>query len=175
MEASDEIKWGSGKMSTQSMKTIVQQLIDLHVRLSQLAAEKTEAIKAGDVSAVDKLTKQEIPLVEKLQETERLRSEETARLSSGDLRADGTFRTWIARFVPEDARMEWDNLYKQLKDAVYTLKKANQLNQEMLAQSLQFVRLNLNLLQPQPLQPAGYGHRGGKQPSAFSRRIDSRA
>ncbi|MFT8319203.1 MAG: flagellar protein FlgN [Sporolactobacillus sp.] len=164
-------------MSVSTMKTIILQLIDLHSRLNELAGEKTEAIKKGDIQSVDRLAHQELPLIENIQQLERARAEEVQQTTAGlaSPESSWTFRSWIQKIVPEQEQKEWQVLYERLSGVVNALKNANQLNQAMLMQSLQWVKLSINLLQPRPIQPAGYGSKRGSRFSAGSSRIDSRA
>ncbi|MFX3617891.1 MAG: flagellar protein FlgN [Sporolactobacillus sp.] len=164
-------------MSVSTMKTIIFQLIDLHNRLNQMAGEKTEAIKKGDIQSVDRLAHQELPLIENIQKLERARAEEVRQTTAGFASPESswTFRSWIQKIVPEQEQREWQLLYERLSGAVNALKNANQLNQAMLMQSLQWVKLSINLLQPQPMQPVGYGSKRDRRFSAGSSRIDSRA
>lgn len=161
-------------MPVDTMKKIIRQLIDLHTRLKQLAIEKTELIKAGDVQALAQLTKQEAPLIDQVSQLEQSRIEETARTTEGLSDKEWTFKRWIEEIVPKEDRREWDERYATLKSAVSDLKRMNQLNQLLLNQSLQFVRLSLNLLQPRSSSTT-YGNNGNTRTTSYSGRIDSRA
>lgn len=161
-------------MPVDTMKRIIRQLIDLHLRLKQLATEKTELIKTGDVQGLAQLTNQEASLIEQVNQQERLRIEETARTTAGHAESDWTFKLWIETVVPQEGRREWNELYAQLRSAVSELKRMNQLNQLLLNQALQFVRLSLNLLQPRPSSTT-YGNNGNTRTASYSGRIDSRA
>ncbi|MFT8363946.1 MAG: flagellar protein FlgN [Sporolactobacillus sp.] len=161
-------------MPVDTMKKIIRQLIDLHLRLTQLAIKKTEFVKAGDTQALAQLTKQEMPLVDQVNQLEHLRIEETVRTTEGLSERGWTFKRWIEEIIPQEERDEWDALYAQLKSAVSELRRVNQLNQLLLNQSLQFVRLSLNLLQPRPSSTT-YGNNGNTRTTSYSGRIDSRA
>ncbi|MFT8391450.1 MAG: flagellar protein FlgN [Sporolactobacillus sp.] len=161
-------------MPVDTMKKIIRQLIDLHLRLTQLAIKKTEFVKAGDTQALAQLTKQETPLVDQVNQLEHLRIEETVRTTEGLSERGWTFKRWIEEIIPQEERDEWDALYAQLKSAVSELRRVNQLNQLLLNQSLQFVRLSLNLLQPRPSSTT-YGNNGNTRTTSYSGRIDSRA
>lgn len=157
------------------MEELIRQLITVHQKLYDLALQKTEAIKIGDAQAVGRLAQQEGPLIDKAGLLERKRAEEV-RKDVPSAAEEPTFREWENEAVPEADRSEWHELYLELANTVLLLKRVNQLNQDLLRQSLQWVKLSMNLLQPQ-IQPNNYGNpRGGQLPPArFSGRIDSRA
>lgn len=164
-------------MSISTMKTIILQLTHLHSRLNQLAEEKTEAIKKGDIQSVDRLAHQELSLIEGIQKLERERIEEVRRSTAGIARSESswTFKSWIQEIVPEQEQKDWLEIYEKLYNAVQALKQANQLNQAMLKQALQRVRLGISLLQPRHIQTSSYGRAGNSKFTASIRRIDSRA
>ncbi|RYM05900.1 flagellar protein FlgN [Sporolactobacillus sp. THM7-7] len=165
-------------MPVDTMRTLINRLIEIHDALNDIAKEKTEAIKNGDVHTVSRLTSREVPLIKELEELNKKRESTAAE----DVRALGgqerkpTFREWQRLAVPEESRPEWETLSLKLINRIHGLRQTNRLNQDMLRQSLQWIRLSMNLLQP-PVEPANYGHRKtGKDPlPPFSGRIDSRA
>ncbi|WP_010631875.1 flagellar protein FlgN [Sporolactobacillus vineae] len=165
-------------MPVSSMKALINQLISVHRELYTIAAAKTEAIKTGDGKAVARLSKEEMPLVSRLQRLEERRIAEVAADLPDRAPTDPapTFSDWEAVAVSERERPEWKKLYLELAGSVLRLKQANALNQELLRQSIQWVRLSMNLLRPQP-QPGNYTDpRSGQNPGqGFSGRIDSRA
>lgn len=162
-------------MPVEMMKEIVRKLVSTHRKLYEIALKKKEAIKTGDAPLVGRLTLQEMPLIDEVRSLEDRRAEQVKR----DLpfAADTpTFREWEAAAVSDAERPEWHNLYLELANSVLVLKQANRLNQDLLRQSLQWVRLSMNLFQP-PIQSANYGDPRSNQLSAstYSFRIDSRA
>jgi flagellar biosynthesis/type III secretory pathway chaperone len=160
------------------MKALINQLISVHQKLYTLAVAKTEAIKIGDEKAVARLSKEEMPLVSRLQRLEKQRIAEVAADLPDRAPTDPapTFSDWEAAAVSDQERPEWKKLYLELAKSVLQLKQANVLNQELLRQSIQWVQLSMNLLRPQ-MQPGNYADpRGGQNPApGFSGRIDSRA
>ncbi|GGL54570.1 flagellar protein FlgN [Sporolactobacillus putidus] len=165
-------------MPVDTMKGVIRQLIDIQANLYEFALKKTDAIKNGDIQEVGRLVELEKPLVEELREAERKRAEVAAqdvRNAGKDVKTP-TFSEWETSIVPAGERPEWQALFRELAHSVFTLKQANQLNQDLLRQSLQWIRLNINLLYPQ-ITSVNYGNlkAGQASPSVFSGRIDSRA
>jgi flagellar biosynthesis/type III secretory pathway chaperone len=157
------------------MKTIMTAMIEYHDALYALATEKREAVKDGNARVLGEITKKESPLVEKL----RVLEEERSSMVEADLgsdRADATFAEWEQTVVEEKDRGDWQKVYLDLANSVYALKQVNTLNQELLRDSLLWVKLNLGLLQPKTHTLNNYQNpRDGQAPSSvFSGRIDSR-
>ncbi|MCQ2009664.1 flagellar protein FlgN [Sporolactobacillus sp. STSJ-5] len=162
-------------MSAECMERIVKTMISQHDALCKLADRKCEAIKNGDAQTVSAITKEEAPFVDELS---RLEKKRIAAIQSdlGGARSEATFSEWEQAIIPEDEQEKWQHLYLDLAKSVYTLKQANTLNQELLRDSLLWVKLNIGLLKPKTRTLNNYQNpRGGQSPSSvFSGRIDSR-
>lgn len=162
-------------MSVERMKTVMTAMIECHDALCALAAEKTQAVKDGNALTVGEITKKESPIVEKLRALEEERSA-MVKADLGSDFADVTFTEWEQAVVEEKERDDWQKIYLDLANSVYALKQVNTLNQELLRDSLLWVKLNLGLLQPKTHTLNNYQNpRDGQAPSSvFSGRIDSR-
>ncbi|WP_141604117.1 flagellar protein FlgN [Terrilactibacillus laevilacticus] len=164
-------------MQTREVKAVIESLIDVHDQLYALAVNKLEAIKIGDHHAVNELVIQEKPLIESLARLESQR-EQLIKQSALEINMGErvSFSEWITLVsMNEEDKAMWDALHLRLAESVFNLKQANDLNQEMLRQSLQWIRLNLNLLQKKP-KFSNYNkpsRRSAYQPTLS--RIDSRA
>lgn len=112
-------------MTQQSIKTILQQQIKLHKSLLELAKRKTAVIKENDLEQLNQLIKDEQKHIQAVGALETKRQQLT-----GD----------------EDIQPEKEELLQ----VIIELKAVNELNQDLLTQSMQFVSLNLDLLMPQP-------------------------
>ena len=158
-------------MSLEQMKETVDALIGAHETLYELAVQLTGAIKKGDVATVEKLTKAEAPLTERIERLEHLRTEMIGQEAGKPV----TFSKWMATVVPGNRREEWQQRYLKLVSCVLALKRVNALNQALLRQSLQWVHMNLNLLMPtaQSIIYSDPHEHAAEVP--FSGRIDSRA
>lgn len=159
-----------------NIKAMIRKLIDLQEQLQEFAELKTTAIKNGDIDALNQLITREEVTVKALSQLEAKREaavrDYLAHHGASDVK--GSFDQLIA-VVPEAERDELNELQLRLASAVLSLKQANDLNQQLLQQSLQWVQLNLNLLQPQS-KPANYEHPNKNRPKQPSvSRIDSRA
>ncbi|AJD92149.1 hypothetical protein JMA_28320 [Jeotgalibacillus malaysiensis] len=112
-------------MTQQSIKTILQQQIKLHKSLLELAKRKTAVIKENDIEQLNQLIKDEQKHIQAIGALETKRQQLQAN---------------------EDFQSEKEELLQ----VIIELKSVNELNQDLLTQSMQLVSLNLDLLMPQP-------------------------
>ncbi|MFC4618546.1 flagellar protein FlgN [Camelliibacillus cellulosilyticus] len=145
----------------QAIADKIEEMIDVHHLLYQLATDKTEAIKNGDFQTMDQIINKESVEVERLSQLEQER-EHLTNAFMGDIEGGQTFSALITR-APDAEQKKLSNLQSELAEVVFLLKKQNDLNQDLLRQSLDWVELNINLLNPTP-KPVNYGHPRGEKP-----------
>ncbi|SDN02239.1 FlgN protein [Fictibacillus solisalsi] len=126
-------------MASAQMIPMLQKLLYVHKELNHLAAEKTDTLKKGDVAALDVLLEKENEYVKTLRNLEEQRTQ-TSTLTMSKL---------IEQAAPEEIQ-QLRHLQEQLKKEYLLLKQQNQLNQQLLHQSLQFVNMSMNMLIPEP-------------------------
>jgi flagellar biosynthesis/type III secretory pathway chaperone len=132
-------------MKAQPLIVILEKLIKLHKSLFQLALEKTEVIKKGDVEALTSLMNNEKRHITAIQAIEKERVKLIATILPQ--LENPTLKECTTQFA-ESEQAEIRNLQDQLLSKLSQLKDRNELNQELLEQSLLFVELNLDLLMP---------------------------
>lgn len=133
-----------GFMSAPLMK-ILEKLLKLHKSLYQIAVEKTEVIKKGDLDALQTLLKNEQSHISAIQMVEKERGKMIAEMLPDHL--NPTLNDCIP-FFESDEKAKVMTLQGELVDLLTELKSVNELNQQLLEQSLQFVSLNIDLLLP---------------------------
>ncbi|KYD22157.1 flagellar protein FlgN [Caldibacillus debilis] len=141
-------------MDVQGIIDILAKQTRIYEKLFQLAKEKTEAIKVNDIDTLNRITEQEQVHVAELQrlESERAGQMEKAAGGNGSL----TLSELLQRADEKDLLQK---TAEELSDILKKLKEANELNQELLYHSLQFIHFSLSLIQPG--EPAsGYGPGG---------------
>ncbi|WP_176483813.1 flagellar protein FlgN [Bacillus sp. FJAT-45066] len=155
-------------MSIQNITILLEKILTLHQRLLEQAVTKAELIKSGNPDELQSLLKEEQKLVQAIGqlETERLKLMPNA---------DGTITTLI-----ESTSGSNTNKLAQLKDEltsiVLQLKEQNELNQQLLQQSLQFINVTMNALQGPETQVTYDKPTAKKAPTTSSRSIfDSKA
>lgn len=126
-------------MASAQMIPMLQKLLYVHKELNHLAAEKTDTLKKGDVAALDVLLEKENEYVKTLRNLEEQRTQ-TSTLTMSKL---------IEQAAPEEIQ-QLRHLQEQLKKEYLLLKQQNQLNQQLLHQSMQFVNMSMNMLIPEP-------------------------
>lgn len=136
---------GGKKVSAQIIVTVLEKLIKLHESLNQLASKKTTIIQEGNTDALTALLIDEQRHVKAITQMEKEREEAVLACMSGGA---ATIDEVIEVANPEDAdRLR--GLKEKLLIEVMKLKEQNELNQQLLITSLQFVNLSLDLLRPQ--------------------------
>jgi len=159
----------------EAIVTKIEEMIDIHGTLNELARKKTQAIIQGDMKTLDHIVNQEEAATQKLAqlEDERVRLVQDFTKDTGG----GTTFTALIEQAPESEREKLQHLQARLAENVFDLKHQNDLNQDLLKQSLEWVHVNLNALNPKPQNPNYANPRAQQKPSGEppSSRFDSRA
>lgn len=132
--------------------------------LVTLSTAKQERI--NDAPEVARLANEEEVLLGRLEEVDHLRA------SLFDVMAGGkTLEEWLAT-LDQDQQAEVGPLVLELAQNLGTLQSLNDLNQELLTQSLSYVQFSLNLLMGDESAPT-YARPGGSAPgrSIFDRKV----
>ncbi|WP_209121474.1 flagellar protein FlgN [Alkalihalobacillus sp. BA299] len=138
-------------MSAKAVIKVLADLIKLHQVLNEIAVEKTEIVKKGEMPALDLLIKKEVALIQQLRKLEenRMLVVEQFFTDKGLVTEDVTMDQLIEH-APKDEQSLLLKLYRALLSEIDTLKKNNELNQQLIEDSLRFVNLSLDLLTPEP-------------------------
>lgn len=132
-------------MSAQTIITVLEKLIKLHKRFNEVASKKTTIIQDGNMDALTALLIDEQKHVIAITQTEREREKAVLAFTSGRLVKMDEI---IELAEPAEADV-LSRLKAELVDEMLKLKTQNELNQQLLITSLQFVNLSLDLLRPQ--------------------------
>ncbi|WP_108669000.1 flagellar protein FlgN [Peribacillus acanthi] len=144
-------------MSTERIINAMGKLIKLHRSLNDLAKQKTDIVKAGDMEALNRLIQDEQKHVRAIETVEKERAEATRVLLSanGQHSSEPSLSNCLP-FIDETERLQIEELRNQLLVEISSLKDRNELNQQLIYQSLQFVNVTLDMLRPQPAQNLNY-------------------
>ena len=148
-------------MSAEKLISTMEKLLKLHKSLYEIAQKKTETVKIGDIDALNQILKDEQA---HLQAINLLENERQKFTSSLVLRTEKPTIEDCLAVVDESTRHTLDHLRSELKNVITQIQQRNELNQQMLYQSLQFVNLSLNLIAPQP-EDYNYGPQAGQATS----------
>lgn len=139
------------------MASLMENLIDVldkegaeYEKLLRLSAEKTPVIIKGDMEQLQKITDEEQELVSRIANLDKKRAEVTADI------ANVLNKDVCAMKLPElismlekrpNEQKELARVYDRLREAVEGLRRVNEQNKELLADALEMISFEMNLLQ----------------------------
>ncbi|WP_404445497.1 flagellar protein FlgN [Sutcliffiella horikoshii] len=127
-------------MSIPTIITILEKMLTLHAYLNELTVRKEEIVKANKVEELQQITKEEKQYTRAIVQLEKQRAE----------LSDGKTVTELAELGTPTERDTLLDLKARLTETITNIQKQNELNQLLLEQSLQFVTMTINTLNPQP-------------------------
>jgi flagellar biosynthesis/type III secretory pathway chaperone len=136
---------------------IIQKEVKLYSELKILEENKKNVIINNDVRALDAITKQEQGFVKAIVQLETLRTQSVDGLcrEKGFRRIDKLAELYemLNSFESQQLRV-FEN---KLVDVIEDIRDTNQLNEKLIAQSLEYIDFTLNLAKQLGLEDAGYG------------------
>jgi flagellar biosynthesis/type III secretory pathway chaperone len=145
-------------MSAEKLISTMEELLKLHIILYEIAEKKTEIVKIGDIDALNQILKDEQAHLAAINRLEKERQNFTSSLVP---RTEKPTIEDCLDMVDDSTRQALDHLRSELKNTITQIQQLNELNQQMLYQSLQFVNLSLNLIAPQQ-EDYNYGPQAGQ-------------
>jgi flagellar biosynthesis/type III secretory pathway chaperone len=151
-------------------------LIDLHESLLSVSEEKTTRLKENNINGFNDLLKIEQKHVQALEQVEKQRLKEASNLAARLGLAENAPVTTIIDSLPEASDKEaLEEKATTLLAHVVDIKQQEDLNRQLLKQSLQFVQLQMDILQP-TVESLTYGNKSAKEDPATKRSVfDSKA
>lgn len=138
-------------MSAEQLIQTLGKILLLHKSFNQLAKQKTELLKVGDTDALNNLLKEERKHIQAIQkfETERQQVSKAflSKFNCTEIN-NPTISDCIQFAVPEE-KQKLTQIKDDLQAQVKELADRNELNQQLLKQSLQFLNLSLDILIPE--------------------------
>ena len=136
-------------LSAKNIITVLEQLLSLHEALLEKSKTKTEVIKVGDVEALKSITNEERKWIKMVNTAQKdLLNHAKDFLEQRSISMDTPTLQDCLPYVKAQEYQTLTTLQSQLVEKVSLLKKQNDLNQQLLKQSLSFVQLSLDLLTP---------------------------
>ncbi|MEI7025668.1 flagellar protein FlgN [Paenibacillus sp. y28] len=136
-------------MPFQSLLNTMGAINDVHITLIELAAEKKQAIIDKRLDTLSRITKQESALLKRIGELEGQRNETIAKvlLSKGYRASLKVAISDLAKIIfnPEDKEMLLES-GRRLMSSIHTLREANELNQQLIQHSLDYINFSVDLL-----------------------------
>jgi flagellar biosynthesis/type III secretory pathway chaperone len=161
---------GGRSMLGETLIPIMKKMLKLHKSLYELSVKKTDIVKKGDMAALDQLLKDEQAHVAGINKLEQ----ERMALSQEILPAieNPSLLDIASQAIP----VEKDQLLQlrgNLVEVIADIKTRNELNQQLIHQSMQFINFSRSLVLPQQKEinygpPAGKKAQPEKSPGMFN-------
>ncbi|ASF40437.1 flagellar protein FlgN [Halobacillus halophilus] len=163
-----------------TLKTVIQcmdHLKQLHESLLGLSRRKTEALKSNDTNSLQQLLTQERKHVQAINKVEKQRGE--AVVSWCEAQGLPTYEPTISNMIANlegESQGKLEAVYKEMILVLSSLKQQEQLNAQLTKQSLQFINMSLDMLQPS-LESVNYGGKSAPSRNNKTKRsiFDSKA
>ncbi|MGD8190286.1 flagellar protein FlgN [Brevibacillus ginsengisoli] len=150
---------------------MLDNLLNLHRALYTLAEQKKDVLIKGNVEALTLMTQQEQKLIKAVNASEAARSQVIHDIlaEKGLSLAEPTLYELIKSLTSIEEKSRLKSYREELIRIVSELRQANELNQQLLEQSLSFVNHSLDILTDTPEDEFIYkkpiGHQGAQQAS----------
>lgn len=151
-------------MSVEIIFRSLEKLVELHQELHQLSLQKTTFLKKDAMEDLQHILVKERKVAQAVERTEQIRRKAVDEwMDNQQIDGDGTVSEMLENITDEADREMLARLSTELTEEITSLKRNEQLNHDLLQQSLQFVQLSLDLLDPS-LKNMNYG----KQAATYS-------
>ncbi|MGZ0051789.1 flagellar protein FlgN [Brevibacillus gelatini] len=139
---------------------LLDNLIQLHKALYTLASQKKDVLVKGKVDELVSITRQEQKLIKGVTAAEAARQSLVQELTEkkGFALQEGTLAELIKLTTSAEEKTRLASYRNELVRIVTELREANELNQQLLEQSLSFVNMTLDLITDAPEDDFIYGH-----------------
>ncbi|MDE5414041.1 flagellar protein FlgN [Alkalihalobacterium chitinilyticum] len=138
-------------MSAKAVIAVLADLTKLHKTFNEIAREKTDVIQKNDMPALDVLIKKEGALIHQLRKLEQDRMIVVEEyLKSKGLVTEGVTMDQLLELAPKEEQPILTKIHRALMSEIDKLKQNNELNQQLIEDSLRFVNLSLDLMAPEP-------------------------
>lgn len=151
-------------MTIDTMTILMNKLTQLHKSLLTVSQAKTEALKHNGIEEMQKLLQQERKHVQAVKQIEKQRTEAAAEWfeEQGYTGQEQTVSAMLELLSGEE-KEELQRAYEALIFVLSDLKQQEALNAELIQQSMQFIHLSLNTLEPS-IQSMNYGNQRQEAP-----------
>ncbi|MGP4068816.1 flagellar protein FlgN [Halobacillus sp. B29] len=164
-------------LTLKSVFQCMDQLKQLHESLLGLSRRKTEALKSNDTNSLQQLLTQERKHVQAINKVEKQRGE--AVLFWCEAQGLPTYEPTISNMIANlegESQGKLEAVYEEMILVLSSLKQQEQLNAQLTKQSLQFINMSLDMLQPS-LESVNYGGKSAPSRNNKTKRsiFDSKA
>jgi len=161
------------KVTIKPMIQVLTKLVNVHKSLLENARQKTEVVKEGSVEQLQMILVKERKYIQVLEQAEAERKKEVENLQQGLPLNNATITEILDHIPNNEEKKELENQTLALTEMITSLKQQEQLNQALIQQSMQFVQLSLDMMNPS-IKNMNYGN---KQETSTEKRsvFDSKA
>ncbi|MGM8364584.1 flagellar protein FlgN [Virgibacillus sp. W0181] len=139
-------------MSMQNIIQSIAKLVDIHTYLLEISEQKTEAIKKGTIDELQALLTKERKYTQLLEQIEIDRMEKVnawlSKQGNPSEQAEMTVTSMLEMLENEREKLELANITTKLTHTITELKQQEQLNRDLIDQSMKFIHMSLNMIQP---------------------------
>ncbi|MEN1967323.1 flagellar protein FlgN [Lentibacillus sp. N15] len=145
-------------LSVQQMIQAIEKLLTIHKSLLRISTEKTTIVKNGDTEQLQPLLMKERRHIQALEQTEAFRQQTVTdwAAKSGFQQQSVTITDILEQLPDEQDKEQLADVTTELTNVVTALKRQEQLNRVLIQQSLQFVDISLDMINPS-LKKLNYG------------------
>ncbi|MEH7235783.1 flagellar protein FlgN [Bacillus sp. JJ1562] len=160
-------------MSAENLVALLKKILILQQNLLKLAERKTDILKKGDIDALNEQMKEEQKYILAIKQLENERIAIVDQLLGPRVQEKTLSR--CIEVTSDPVRSSLAELHEELVKVTHELKAANDINQQLTHQSLQYVNMSLDMLLPQE-QTVNYGNPAGTKEKKQTRSMfDSKA
>ncbi|WP_017810943.1 MULTISPECIES: flagellar protein FlgN [Paenibacillus] len=160
-------------MSLDNLVDVLNKLDVYHQQMIELGESKKNSIVANDIDVMIRVMNQESKLIKLIEQTEQERMQ-----ASYDFLKERGIKSQLNLTLTELARLVFDvedkkrllGVQSKLKSTLDRLKELNDLNQQLIQQSLDFIEFSLDVIVDKPEQDMVYQHPAAAQYGAGQRR-----
>jgi len=138
-------------VSVQSLMSNLEKTYRLNESLLQLSTKKTDILKKGDFDALNELTANEQKHIQAIEQLEKQREKLLSELVKTSGNPTVTLSDCL-ELVNDTEREKLNEFKEKLTQQLKELQNRNDLNEQLIQQSLQFIQVSLNLFRPQQEQ-----------------------
>lgn len=151
-------------MSIHPIVSTLEKLISIHQELCHVSKEKTEILIEGSTEKLQHLIAKERKYLQLLEQFEQKRQRAVEKWYEDNhfVTEEKTVTNMLQLINEETEKQQLEEVTIQLTNMITTLKQQEQLNQDLLRQSLQLVQLSLDMVQP-TIQQINYGQKETKE------------
>lgn len=131
----------------ESLLELMSKLIAIHMSLLELSVKKTEIVKKGDTAALTQILKNEQAHVTAIGNLEKERKNISNKILP---QVNSPTISVIAETLEAAKKEKLLKAAEELVVLIHRIKQTNELNQQMIHQSMQFLKFSQSLLIPQP-------------------------